>query len=324
MSDESQRVANTAPTAPLYTELPYPADGVIRTAHGRIIRDGIAQLAPQLAERKPLRIIDVGCGTGENTAGLSKVFPDAEIYGADINPASLELAGKLAESSGARGQLVQCDISQTLVDKMTQLVPHGFDVVCSIGVLHHLDDPSTGFAAVRQLIKPDGLFYCMVYTHYGRREEMAVKSLLNEALPPGTTWKQRADAIGLLRLENLHTLWNGIKTIRRRMRFGPPILPAEVLRARMNRNPLVHESDTYSNPCEHLYRFGELRSLLDETGWEFAALAKGGGLPTTPEEHTRRGDAVALLRQMPEDALYDYFAFYYEASGFHFFARPRP
>jgi hypothetical protein len=127
-----------------------------------------------------------------------------------------------------------------------------------------------------------------------------------------------------LRLENLHTLWNGLKTIRRRVKYGPPILPMELLRARMNRNRLVHESDTYSNPCEHLYRFGELESLLGETGWEFVALAKHAGLPTAPEEHTRRPDALALLRSMPRPALYDYFAFYYEASGFHFFARPRP
>ncbi|MGD9720537.1 MAG: class I SAM-dependent methyltransferase [Pirellulales bacterium] len=324
MSSQPAPAANTAPTAPLYTELPYPADGVIRTAHGRIIRAGLAQFAPHLAERRPLRIVDVGCGTGENTSGLAQVFPQAEICGADINPASLELAGKLAQRSGSGVKLVQCDISRTLAERLQDVSPGKFDVVCSIGVLHHLADPSVGFAAVRELIKPDGLFYCMVYTHYGRREEMAVKSLLNEALPAGTSWQARASAIGELGLANIQTLWNGIKTIRRRAKFGPPILPLELVRARIHRNRLVHESDTYSNPCEHLYRFGELRNLLTETGWQFVSLAPHAGLPTRPAEHTRRPRALALLRSMPEDALFDYFAFYYEASGFHFFARPKP
>jgi SAM-dependent methyltransferase len=317
-----QRQENTSPSAPLYTELPYPADGVLRTAHARILRAGLKRHAPHLLDRKRLRIVDVGCGTGECTVGLARIFPEAEIFGADINPASLELAQSLAHRVGSTARFVQVDITRNLAERLAEESPGPFDVVCSLGVLHHLAAPRAGFSAVRQVIRPDGFFYCFVYSHYGRREEMAIKSLLTEMLPEGASWKDRADALGRLRLTNLHSFFNSFRRVGHRIKFGPPLLPLELLRAVLNRNRLVHESDTYSNPCETLYRFGELRSLLADTGWEFLTLAKHAGLPTTPEEHTRRPRELAVLRKLPADAQYDYFAFYYEASGFYFFCRP--
>jgi SAM-dependent methyltransferase len=210
-----------------------------------------------------------------------------------------------------------------LAERLDEASPGPFDIVCSAGVLHHLADPQVGFSAVRQVIAPGGLFYCYMYTHFGRREEMAIKSLLNEIFPGPVSWETRVGALAQLRLENLHTVLNGIRRLRHRLKIGPPFRPLELLRTLMHRNRLAHESDTYSNPCEHLYRFGELKSLLSGTGWDFVALAKYAGLPTTPEEHTRRPAELALLRQMSEEAMYDYFAFFYSATGFCFFCRPQ-
>jgi SAM-dependent methyltransferase len=323
MLDHSEKPANTSPTATLYKELPYPADGVMRTTNARLMLAGMKEHAPGLLQREKLRIIDVGCGTGENTVALAKYFPQAEVFGADINPASLELAGKLADRHALPIKFVHCDIARNLADNLRAASPGPFDLVCSIGVLHHLAQPRDGFAAVRQIVHPDGLLYCMVYSHFGRREEMATKSLLNEVLPGNTSWKKRADAIAELRLENLHSVWSGIKRVRNRLKIGPPLQPLELLQALLKRNNLVHMSDTYSNPCEHLYRFRELEALLAETGWQFVALARHAGLPTTPEEHTRRASERAYLRQMSPAAMYDYFAFYYEVTGFTFFSRPR-
>ncbi len=323
MLEHPQPTSNTSPTATLYTELPYPADGVTRTTNARLILAGVKQHAPHLLDGKRLRIVDVGCGTGEHTVGLARFFPQAEIFGSDINPASLDLARKLAQRERTSVQFVQCDITRNLAERLNDASPGPFDVVCSAGVLHHLADPRSGFSAVRQIIAPGGLFYCYMYTHFGRREEMAIKSLLDEVFPGQVSWKTRANALAQLRLENLHTLWNGIRRIRSRLKIGPPLRPLELLRTLLHRNRLAHESDTYSNPCEHLYRFGELKSLLSETGWDFVALARHAGLPTTPEEHTRRPAELALLREMSQEAMYDYFAFFYSATGFCFFCRPQ-
>ena len=188
MNSSCEELTNKSPTASLYTELPYPADGVVRTTNARILRAGVEKHAPHLLQRERLRIIDVGCGTGENTAALARLFgPKAEIFGADINPASLKLAKALADREGANIRFVQCDIQQNLPEALEAASPGQCDIVMSIGVLHHLGDPRAGFAAVRRIIKPDGLFLSWVYSDKGRREDIANKELLNEILPPGAS-----------------------------------------------------------------------------------------------------------------------------------------
>ncbi|HKD38421.1 MAG TPA: class I SAM-dependent methyltransferase [Pirellulales bacterium] len=316
------QIQNVSPTASLYSELPYPADGVVRTTNARILRAGMQKHFPELLRRQRLRIVDVGCGTGENTVGLAKLFRNAEIVGVDINPASLNLATKLAERTDSPVRFIQCDITGNMVEAVTSTARGQFDVVFSMGVLHHLAEPRAGFLVVRELVKSDGMLFCFLYSRPGRREDIASKELLTSILPPNSSLKARGEAIGLLGLANRHRLWQGLKTLRMRLKFGPPVIPSELLRVALNRNRLAHESDSYSNPCEHLYSCGEIRSLLAETGWDFLAIADGAGIPTSPEQHTRRRAEREFLHRLSEDALGDFFAFYYQAQGISFFGRP--
>jgi SAM-dependent methyltransferase len=313
---------NKAPTAPLYTDLPYPADGVVRTVQARIIRSGVEQHAPQLLKRERIRIVDLGCGTGEHTLGIEKVFPSADIVGVDINPPSLALAEKLADRAGSSARFMQADICQNLPERLNMFAPGLFDLVSGIGVMHHLSDPRVGFRAARQLIGPEGLFYGFVYSSYGRREDMAIKSLLDELISNKFAWKDRSEVLKLLRLANVNSVSENIKRLKNRFAFGPPISVWELLHVIFRRNLLIHDSDSYSNPSEHFYRFSELRAQLLETGWSSVFLAKFGGLPTSPREHTNRTKTLALLESLPEDTLYDYFAFSYQANGFSFFCQP--
>jgi hypothetical protein len=45
-------------------------------------------------------------------------------------------------------------------------------------------------------------------------------------------------------------------------------------------------------------------------------------LPVTPEDYTRHPQTLALLKRLPPDVLYDYFAFRFRAAGFTFVLRP--
>jgi SAM-dependent methyltransferase len=198
----------------------------------------------------------------------------------------------------------------------------GFDVVVSVGVLHHLHDPAEGFRQVRRIVAANGLLLCYMYSRHGRREDMAVKEFLNEALPASSSYATRADFLRLLNLANRDTPWAFLKSLRYRLRFGPPVVLREMLKSFFTRNLVARQSDTFSNPCEHLYSFGELKNLCAQTGWDILGLAEKGGLPTSPEAHSRRVEMLRRLQQLPPEILYDYFAFYYRAGGFTFFARP--
>lgn len=316
---------NPAPTSPLYSKLPYPADGIIRTTSARVLQRGLSRFAPHLADRRPLRILDVGCGTGEATCGLARVFPRAEVVGLDINPPSLELAAALARRHNLPVRILRCDISRDLA---SQLADAGawdegrrFDLITSMGVLHHLAEPVAGFRHVRALAADESLFLCYIYSRLGRWHDLAVRELLDRTSHL-QEFARRAELVRALQLSGKYTLMHFLKRLRRRLKFGPPLSWVEIAKVYFNRKKLTHVSDTFSSPCECLYDWAGLRGMCESAGWRSLGLAPGGGLPTTPEEHTGSPRALAALRGLTEDMLFDYFAFFYEMGGFQFFLKP--
>ncbi len=316
---------NSAPTAPLYSQLPYPGDGVVRTTSARILLEGLRRHAPELMRRQPLWIADVGSGTGEATAGIARLLPQARVVGIDVNPASLELAQALGRRCGGNVTFIQADVTGPLDETLQRAgvsAPGGkFDVITSMGVLHHLADPAVGFSNVRRIMREDGLFQVYVYSKLGRREVLGVRNLLDHAAPRAS-FEERARMVSLLRLSSKHTLRDGLRTLRKRIRFGPPIRPSEIMKVALRRNRVTHASDTFSNPCEHSFMFEELVDIFARTGWTFLGLARRGGLPTCAEEQTRDPRALALLRAMPQAVLMDLLAFAHRVAGWTFFLRP--
>jgi S-adenosylmethionine-diacylgycerolhomoserine-N-methlytransferase len=55
---------------------------------------------------QPARILDVGCGTGDNLVRLYRAFPTAELTGLDLSEAMLEVARKKLISQGCLVDLV--------------------------------------------------------------------------------------------------------------------------------------------------------------------------------------------------------------------------
>jgi len=195
-------------------------------------------------------------------------------------------------------------------------------VVVSVGVLHHLDDPAVGVRAVREIVADDGIFLGYLYSRYGRWETAAVRELLDAATGPESL-ETRAQLVRTLRMSDNHSIRRFASTLSRRMRCGPPLQPLELLAAYRNRNPLVHLSDTYSNPCEQFFTFAEIEALLASEGFEVVGLARGAGLPRTASEHSKDPTVRASLEAMPRAAMYDYFAYHHRFGGFTFVARPR-
>jgi SAM-dependent methyltransferase len=289
---------------------------VVRTAIARILQRGLPSFAPHLTARR-LRIADVGCGTGETTLGIARLFPNAEVSGFDINDKSIELALKLAEKE----QVANATFTRA---NLLSDIPHDarYDIVTSIGVLHHLEEPRVGFEALRRVIEDDGVFLCFLYSRAGRWDDVLVKDLLDRSTDP-LAFAERARLVSALRLSSRHSMLGFIGGLRRRLRVGPPVSPLELFKTAMRRTRVTHLSDTFSNPCEHLFWFADVQAILASSGWRFLGLAPGAGLPTSPEEHTSDPRQRALLAELPEHVRYDVFAHAYRAFGFTFFAAPQ-
>jgi SAM-dependent methyltransferase len=72
----------TAEVAALYEEYPYPAHGVISRVIAAMLEEPVRRLSSALGRRR-LRVLDAGCGTGEQTIGVAQAMPELEVVGVD-------------------------------------------------------------------------------------------------------------------------------------------------------------------------------------------------------------------------------------------------
>jgi SAM-dependent methyltransferase len=96
----------------------------------------------------PVRLLDLGSGTGDLAAEVLQVRPDAEVLGLDLSASGVELASRRVPAA----RFVQQDFTHPLaVDRAF----HGWatHAVCS-EVLEHLDDPASMLRNVRALFAP--------------------------------------------------------------------------------------------------------------------------------------------------------------------------
>lgn len=120
-----------------------------------------------VAEYKPRRILDLGCGTGRLTlplvAAAVAARDDADVVGLDASPAFLRRAReKLAETPHAeRVHLVEADMRDFDLSEPVDLIVCGFN---NLTYVHGVEDHLACFAAVRRNLAAGGRFAFDVLT----------------------------------------------------------------------------------------------------------------------------------------------------------------
>jgi SAM-dependent methyltransferase len=106
------------------------------------------------------RVLDAGCGTGRH-AYLAARFGAGEVVAVDlsgaVDAAHVNLAG-LDNVHVVQGDLLRLPLRPA--DR-----GGGFDLIYSIGVLHHLPDPYAGFRALLPYLRPGGTIAVWLYGH---------------------------------------------------------------------------------------------------------------------------------------------------------------
>jgi 2-polyprenyl-3-methyl-5-hydroxy-6-metoxy-1,4-benzoquinol methylase len=151
-----------------YEENPYPR--WVRVAAGA--QDNIVTFLSEkypfaAFQRQPGRslrdFLVAGCGTGQHSISSALKFGDKTMLAVDLSLASLCYAARKSSELGLQIQYGQADILEL------GGLERQFDVIESIGVLHHMADPYAGWKVLLSRLKPSGFMWLGFYSEIARR-----------------------------------------------------------------------------------------------------------------------------------------------------------
>ncbi|MEM7145877.1 MAG: amino acid adenylation domain-containing protein [Verrucomicrobiota bacterium] len=199
---------SSKPLEKFYTE------GADFQAYNKLIETGIAKAIENLPQRRALRILEVGAGTGSLTRAVLPILPPyrTEYTFTDIGPAFLQEAKK----NFTDYPFVEYTTFDIEKDPAEQGVdPHSFDLILATNVIHATRDLKKTLANVKRCLAPDGLFTFVEVTDRLVRND-AVFGLLKgwwmyedrdlrqeSALLKRDQWKKLLDECGFEQIDGL-------------------------------------------------------------------------------------------------------------------------
>ena len=177
-----------------YEEHPYPRwtrAGIVTPAP--TIAAYIRQQFPKTRLPAPVRqdgnvsILVAGCGTGLHALEVAQRYPEARILAIDLSLTSLAYAQRKTRELGVTNvRYAQADILN-----LGEL-DESFDLIESVGVLHHLRDPIAGWKALLAHLHPGGFMSIGLYSELARRAVVRVREQIARDGCPPTSSAMRA------------------------------------------------------------------------------------------------------------------------------------
>ncbi|HZP75784.1 MAG TPA: methyltransferase domain-containing protein [Pseudolabrys sp.] len=163
-----------------YEDNPYPR--WVRTAAPPTsklsINEYVRSLCPSAAfnpieANRTLEVLVAGCGTGSHPIELAQVLSGCRILAVDLSLSSLAYA-KRKTTAELPLEYAQADILRL------GAIGRTFDIIDSVGVLHHMADPVAGWDVLVSLLRPGGLMRVGLYSEIARRGLIAARALIEQ------------------------------------------------------------------------------------------------------------------------------------------------
>jgi Tfp pilus assembly protein PilF/2-polyprenyl-3-methyl-5-hydroxy-6-metoxy-1,4-benzoquinol methylase len=149
----------------------------------------------ELTAHDRLDVLVAGCGTGLHSIETARRFAGANVLAVDLSRASLCYAKRQSDLLGLRNiEYAQADILHLAT------IGRRFDVIESVGVLHHLADPEQGWRVLVGLLRPGGLMQIGLYSETARQAVRAVRAYIADRGFPATPAGIRKCRLDLMEL----------------------------------------------------------------------------------------------------------------------------
>jgi tetratricopeptide (TPR) repeat protein/2-polyprenyl-3-methyl-5-hydroxy-6-metoxy-1,4-benzoquinol methylase len=151
------------------------------------------QLAPftPLPDDSAPEVLIAGCGTGSQAILFVQRFRGVRVLAVDLSLSSISYAKRKTQELG----ITNIEYAQADILKLGD-VARTFDVIESVGVLHHLADPFTGWRTLLSRLRPDGFMGLGFYSELGRRHVVKAREIIaarGYASTPGDIRRFRQD-----------------------------------------------------------------------------------------------------------------------------------
>jgi SAM-dependent methyltransferase len=146
-----------------YQENPYPR-WTINPLNAFAADQARGKIIPSAEMQAELDILIAGCGTGKHAVQIAQVYPNARLLAIDVSLTSLAYARRKTRELGLRNiEYAQADILEL------GTIDRRFDMIESVGVLHHLAEPTAGWRVLVSLLRPGGRMCIGLYSKLARR-----------------------------------------------------------------------------------------------------------------------------------------------------------
>ena len=146
-----------------YEENPYPR-WTINPLNAFAADRARGTMIPTAERQAELDILIAGCGTGLHAIQIAQVYPNARLLAVDVSLTSLAYARRKTRELGLRNiEYAQADILEL------GTIDRTFDSIESVGVLHHLAEPTAGWRVLVSLLRPGGRMRIGLYSNLARR-----------------------------------------------------------------------------------------------------------------------------------------------------------
>ena len=106
-------------------------------------------------QSEPLKVLEIGCCPGEMLRAISHCLPNASLSGVDICSGALESTAIFLDHES-----IQADLHCVSLEDFSP--KDKFDVIFSIGLLEHFENPLSAIEKMLKLLSPRGIFFATV------------------------------------------------------------------------------------------------------------------------------------------------------------------